>query len=98
MSSAGAGGLSAPPDSFSACYVVPHKLTQCLSQLLASAPWWSTACIILFCKFTSIFFEIFSGIYLETFLSYYFVNNFFLRIKPGHVGVGCQLCLVRTWV
>ena len=32
-----------PPDGFSACYVVPHMLTQCLSQLLASAPWWSTA-------------------------------------------------------
>ena len=37
------GGLSTAPDGFSACYVVPHMLTQCLSQLLASAPWWSTA-------------------------------------------------------
>ena len=32
-----------PPDGFSACYVAPHMLTQCLSELLASAPWWSTA-------------------------------------------------------
>ena len=32
MSSAGVGGLSAPPDGFSACYVVPHMLTQCLSH------------------------------------------------------------------
>ena len=31
------------PDGFSACYVVPHMLTQCLSQLLTSAQWWSTA-------------------------------------------------------
>ena len=32
-----------PSDGFSACYVVPHMLTQCISQLLASALWWSTA-------------------------------------------------------
>ena len=32
-----------PPGGFSTCYVVPHMLTQCLSQLFASAPWWSTA-------------------------------------------------------
>ena len=31
------------PDGFSTSYVVPHMLTQCLSQLLASAPWWSAA-------------------------------------------------------
>ena len=31
-----------PPDGFSTCYVVPHMLTQCLSQLLPSAPWWLT--------------------------------------------------------
>ena len=41
MSSAGVGGLSAPPGDFSACYVVPHMLTQCPSQLLASASWCS---------------------------------------------------------
>ena len=29
MLSAGVGGLSVPPDGFSACYVVPHMLTQC---------------------------------------------------------------------
>ena len=38
MSSAGVGGLAAPTDDFSACYVVPHMLIQCPSQLLASAP------------------------------------------------------------
>ena len=43
MSSSGVGGLSAPPDGFSACYVAPDMLTQCLSQLLDSAPWWSVA-------------------------------------------------------
>ena len=32
-----------PPDGFSTCYVVLHMLTQCLSQLLASSPWWSRA-------------------------------------------------------
>ena len=30
--------LLVPPGGFSTCYVVPHMLTQCLSQLLASAP------------------------------------------------------------
>ena len=43
MSFTGVGDLSAPPDGFSTCYVVPQVLTQYLSQLLASAPWWSAA-------------------------------------------------------
>ena len=43
MSSAGVGGLSASHDGFSTCNVEPHMLPQCLSQLLGSAPWWSTA-------------------------------------------------------
>ena len=38
MLSTGVGGLSAPPDGFSACYVALHMLTQCLSQLLGSVP------------------------------------------------------------
>ena len=37
-------------------------------------------------------------IYLETVFFLLFSKLFFLRIKSGHVGVGCQLCKLRTWV
>ena len=42
--------------------------------------------------------EIVPGIYLETSFLTPLCKLFFQGIKPGHVGVGCVLCKVRTWV
>ena len=84
---------------------VTNRLTNWIKKIIKLG---LQTCIVLSYKIYCIFFNSWDKIFPQSCFSfrylfencffYYFVSYFFLRIKPGHVGVGCQLCKLRTWV